>query len=58
MSNRAHKRHKHQARVLSAMRYLRGAKGMRISPTQAVIRAMHLRAYYAEHEALGSDVPF
>lgn len=58
MNNRAHKRRKHQARVSSSRRYLAGAKGMRISPTQAVIRAMHLKAYYAEHKALGSDVPF
>lgn len=58
MNNRAHKRRKHQAHVASAQRYLSGAKSMRISPTQAVIRAMHLKAYYAEHEARGSDVPF
>jgi hypothetical protein len=48
----------YQASVLSAMRYLRGAKDMRISPTQAVIRVKRLRAYYAEYDALGSDVPF
>jgi hypothetical protein len=57
MNNRALKRRKHLARVASAMRYLDGAKGMRVSPSKAVIRAMHLRAYYAEHEALDSDVP-
>lgn len=58
MKNRAHKRRKHQTQVLSALRYLEGMRGRRISPTQAVIRAQHLKAYCAEYEALGSDLPF
>lgn len=57
MNNRAIKRRKHQARVISALRYLGRAIAMRVGPTKAVIRVKHLRAYYAAHHALDSDVP-
>jgi hypothetical protein len=58
MSNRKHKRHKHLEQVRAARRYLDGAKGLRLSPTEALRRVQHLRAYRAEYESNGSDLPF
>lgn len=55
MNNRRHHRRKQQAKVRAALRYLKGVRGL--GPTQAVLRATRLQAYYAQHEALGSDVP-
>lgn len=57
MNNRKHKRHKHQQQVLAARRYLDGVTA-RISPTEALRRVLHLRAYRAEYERDGSDLPF
>jgi len=57
MNNRKHKRHKHQQQVLAARRYLDGVTA-RISPIEALRRVLHLRAYLAEYERDGSDLPF
>lgn len=57
MNNRKLKRKKHQQQVMAAWRYLDGVTA-RISPTEALLRVMHLRAYRAEYNRIGCDLPF